>query len=53
MRILTKVLREDRGASLIEWALLVSLVAVVAILAVTGVGEQNSEMFSEIASSFP
>ena len=53
MRMLIRLHREDRGANLIEWGLLVSLIAVIAILAVTGVGEQNSELFSEIGSAFP
>ena len=53
MRTLEKLHREERGASLIEWGLLVSLIAIIAILAVTGVGEQNSEMFSEIGTAFP
>ena len=51
--MLIRLLREDQGANLIEWGLLVSLIAVIAILAVTGVGEQNSELFSEIGSAFP
>ena len=50
---LDRLHRDDQGANLIEWGLLVSLIAVIAILAVTGVGEQNSEMFSEIGSAFP
>ncbi len=53
MHILTRLLRDDRGASLVEWGLLVTLIAIVAILAVTGVGEENSELFSEIGSAFP
>ncbi len=51
--MLIRLHRDDRGASLIEWGLLVSLIAVIAILAVTGVGEQNSELFSKIGSGFP
>ena len=41
--------RDDEGASIIEYALLVSLIAVVAIVAVTVLGEQVSEKFSDIA----
>jgi len=41
----------ERGAALAEWALLVVLVAVVAILAVTLAGQEVSGMYSDIASS--
>jgi Flp pilus assembly pilin Flp len=44
-------LRTDRGAALIEWALLVVLIAVVALIALTVVGEKNSAMWSQVASS--
>ena len=41
----------ERGANLIEYSLLILMIAVVAILAVAFVGEQNSAMWSEVASS--
>jgi Flp pilus assembly pilin Flp len=41
----------ERGAALAEWALLVVLIAVVAILALTLAGEEVSSMYSDIASS--
>ena len=41
----------ERGAALTEWALLVVLIAVVAILALTLAGEEVSSMYSDIASS--
>ena len=53
MGLLARLLREERGANLAEWGILVSLIAVIAILAVTSVGDANSEMFSEIGSAFP
>ena len=43
-------LREDRGASLVEYALLVVLIAIVAILAVRFAGEQVSQTFSNVGS---
>ena len=46
-------IRSERGASLIEWAMLVVLIAIVALIAVKFVGAQHSEMWSEIASSLP
>ncbi len=53
MRILARILRDEQGANLAEWGILVSLIAVIAILAITSVGDSNSEMFSEIGSAFP
>ena len=44
-------MRDDRGASLVEYALLVVLIAIVAIVAVTFAGKQVSETFSEVGSS--
>lgn len=41
----------DRGASMVEYALLVVLIAIVAFVAVTVAGSQVSESFSEIASN--
>lgn len=43
--------RTDRGGNLIEYALLVSLIAVVCILAVTFMGKSVSSKFSGIASA--
>jgi pilus assembly protein Flp/PilA len=43
--------RTERGASLVEYALLVALIAVVCILAVTFVGNQASAKFSSVGSS--
>ena len=41
----------ERGASLVEYALLVALIAVVCILAVTFLGESASEKFSDVGSA--
>ena len=50
-RWLTKLHKTDHGASLIEYGLLVVLIALVAILAVTFAGDQTSTLYSEIASA--
>ena len=42
---------DERGASLVEYALLVALIAVVCILAITFLGTSASEKFSQIGSS--
>ena len=41
----------EKGASLVEYALLVALIAVVCIAAVTAVGGAARDSFSSIASS--
>ncbi|MCC5952130.1 MAG: Flp family type IVb pilin [Acidimicrobiia bacterium] len=41
----------DRGASLVEYALLVALIAVVCIAAVTFLGEAASEKFEEVSDA--
>ncbi|MCO8126643.1 Flp family type IVb pilin [Acidimicrobiia bacterium EGI L10123] len=41
----------DRGASLVEYALLVALIAVVCIAAVTYFGTQTDDTFSRVSSS--
>lgn len=43
--------KTDRGASLVEYALLVALIAVVCILAVTFLGRAASSKFSGVASA--
>jgi pilus assembly protein Flp/PilA len=43
--------REDRGASLVEYALLVALIAIVCIAAITMLGSNSSEKFDTVASS--
>ena len=40
----------DRGASMVEYSLLVLLIAIVALVAVTLAGTELSETYSEIAS---
>ena len=40
----------ERGASLVEYALLVALIAIVCVIAVTILGEEASASFSNTAS---
>ncbi len=42
---------DERGASLVEYALLVALIAVVCIAAVTTLGKNASGKFSKVGSS--
>ena len=43
-------MRDDRGASMVEYALLVVLIAIVALVAVRLAGTEVSNTFSEIGS---
>ena len=43
--------KTDRGASLVEYALLVALIAVVCILAVTFLGQSASSKFDSVGSA--
>jgi pilus assembly protein Flp/PilA len=42
---------DERGASLVEYALLVALIAVVCIAAITLLGNNASDKFSSVAGS--
>lgn len=42
---------EDRGASMVEYALLVVLIAIIALVAISLVGQQVSTAFSTVAGS--
>jgi len=46
----TSWMESDKGASMVEYALLVVLIAIVALIAVSFAGDQVSETFSEIGS---
>ncbi len=46
-----RVAKSDRGASLVEYALLVALIAVVCILAITFLGKAASSKFSGVGSA--
>lgn len=43
--------RDDRGASLVEYALLVALIAVACIVAITFLGDEASDNFSRTGSA--
>jgi pilus assembly protein Flp/PilA len=46
-----KLVRDEKGASMVEYGLLVALIAVVAIIAVRFLGTSVSENFSEVGSA--
>jgi len=44
-------LRDDRGATAVEYGLMVALIAIVIILAVTTLGTNLQNLFNDVASS--
>ena len=44
-------LRDQRGAAVLEYALLLALISIVCILAITALGSESSEKFSTVGSS--
>jgi pilus assembly protein Flp/PilA len=46
----TTWIKEEKGASMVEYALLVVLIAIIALVAVSLAGDEVSETFSDIAS---
>jgi len=45
----TTWMKDEKGASMVEYALLVVLIAIVALVAVSLAGDEVSSVFSEIA----
>ena len=46
----TAWMTDEKGASMVQYALLVVLIAIVALVAVSVAGDEVSETFSEVAS---
>ena len=46
----TTWMKDEKGASMVEYALLVVLIAIVALVAVSLAGDEVSAVFSEIAT---
>ncbi|MGI9666030.1 MAG: Flp family type IVb pilin [Acidimicrobiia bacterium] len=47
----SRIVREEEGASMVEYALLVALIAIVAIVAIILVGSAVSEKFDTVQDS--
>jgi len=50
-KYLTKLFRNDEGATAVEYGLMVSLIAVVIIVAVTTLGTNLAAIFTTVAGS--
>ena len=50
LKIITRLLRDDSGATAIEYGLIAALVAVAAVAAMTSVGTSLSTTFNNVAT---
>jgi pilus assembly protein Flp/PilA len=50
-RLINQLRREEQGAALVEYGMLVGLIAVICVVAVTTLGTEISTAFSAIASA--
>ena len=50
---LQRFVRQDEAATMVEYALMLSLIAVVCIIAVTLIGTNANAIFNNIASNLP
>jgi pilus assembly protein Flp/PilA len=51
MTFINKLLRDEQGATAIEYGLIAALIAVAAIAAMTALGEQLSSTFTEVSDT--
>jgi len=51
LHIITSMIRDEEGATMVEYGLLVALIALVALGAIQTLGINLSGMFSNVASS--
>jgi pilus assembly protein Flp/PilA len=51
LNTLKSMIRDEEGASMVEYGLLVSLIALVAIVGVTAVGTKLNTLFNTVAGS--
>jgi pilus assembly protein Flp/PilA len=51
LQLINRFRRDDEGAALVEYGMLVGLIAVICVVAVTTLGTEVSNAFSKIAAS--
>jgi pilus assembly protein Flp/PilA len=51
MKILRKLMRNEKGATAIEYGLIAALIAVAAITAMQGLGKQLNTTFSNVSTA--
>ncbi len=50
-KMIARYTGDDRGASMVEYALLVVLIAIIALVAISLVGQRTSQAFSTVGAS--
>jgi len=50
-KLINRLRRDDEGAALVEYGMLVGLIAVICVVAVTTLGTEVSTAFSKIAAA--
>ena len=48
---IASMIRDEEGATMVEYGLLVALIAMVALIAVTTLGQNLSKLFSTVAAT--
>jgi pilus assembly protein Flp/PilA len=51
LQLINRLRRDDEGAALVEYGMLVGLIAVICVVAVTTLGTEVSTAFSKIAAA--
>ena len=51
MSLIQSLIRDEDGATMVEYGLLVALIAMVALIAVTTLGQNLSSLFNQVAGS--
>ena len=52
-RVARAFLRDEEGATMVEYGLMLALIAVVCIVAITAVGNKTNDKFSAAAAAIP
>jgi pilus assembly protein Flp/PilA len=53
LNLLKKFVKEEEGATMVEYGLMVGLIAVVCILAVTTLGTTIRDLFTDVTEALP
>ena len=53
MNFITGFMRNEEGQDLLEYALLIALIAIVSVVAVTSAGTKVKDVFTNIAAAIP
>ncbi len=53
MKRLISFFKDEEGATMVEYALMVALIAVICIVAVTAIGTNVNKVFESVAAALP